>query len=171
MTIYNTIPAKAAGAWRSCTPSVRVAGAWVAVREAYVKVAGAWVQFFANLVFALAGIAYYGTRVGASCTVQYLLTSAGVELYIDENSVSHTIGNWVTPTSAAAGYECRMTVTSGTFSVGTVGSWLALTSTRTWAKTQSIVGVGQVVGTIEIRDAATLAVVATATVDLTAERA
>ena len=45
--------------------------------------------------------------------------------------------NWVTPAAAAvaANYEIKVDVTSGSFSTGTTGSWLAMTSTRTWTKT------------------------------------
>lgn len=44
--------------------------------------------------------------------------------------------NWVTPATSgvAANYEMKVDVTSGSFSTGTTGTWLAMTSTRTWTK-------------------------------------
>lgn len=121
---------------------------------------------------ALLGVSYYGTRSGVACSVQYQLTSAGVENYIDENSTTVPIGNWVSPTTyAGANYEARMTLTSGTWTTGTNGSWNALSSTQTWVVTQSVVGVKATTATIEIRLASSGTVLATATVDLTAERA
>jgi hypothetical protein len=119
----------------------------------------------------LLGVSYYGTRVGVACTVQYQLTSAAAENYIDENSNVIPIGTWCVPTANAGNYESRMTLTSGTFTTGTVATWEALSSTRTWSVTQSVLGVKTTTATIEIRDVATSTVRATATVDLTAERA
>lgn len=58
------------------------------------------------------------------------------------------VGDWITPKGKAPGaYECRATLNSGSVATGTTGSWLALTSTRTWT-----VGVsGSANLTIEIR--------------------
>lgn len=122
-------------------------------------------------IIALAGVNYYGTRTGVACTVQYVLTSTALEQYIDENSSTTTIGTWCTPTGNAPLYQCKMTLNTGTFTSGTTGSFLALSSTRTWVVTQSVLGVKNVNATIEISDIATGTVRATATVDLTAERA
>jgi hypothetical protein len=171
MAASNNVYARVAGVWQNCIPWVKVAGTWVPVQEGWTKIAGTWTQFYSAVVVALAGVNYYGTKVGSSCTVQYSLTSGGKEQYFDENSTSTPIGDWVIPNGSAAGYECRLTATTGTFSTGTMATWLALTSTRTWTVTQATVGVKQAIGTIEIRDATTLVVKATATVDLTAERA
>lgn len=62
------------------------------------------------------------------------------------------IGNWVSPTSAAPGsYECRADLVSGTLSSGTTGSWLALTSDRTWNLTRLSPGSSSAELTISIR--------------------
>lgn len=45
-----------------------------------------------------------------------------------------TIGNWVSPSSAAPGsYECRADISFGSVSGSATGSWLALTSNRSWS--------------------------------------
>ena len=49
-------------------------------------------------------------------------------------------GNWIEPplTAYADDYEVKVDPTAGTFSSGTTGTWLAMTSNRTWNK--SVVG-------------------------------
>lgn len=75
------------------------------------------------------------------------------------------IGDWISPKAAAgAAYECRMSTVSGTLTSGTVGSWEALSTTRTWTKQRTIEGTAQYVGTLEIRLAGSGAVVVTSTV-------
>ena len=68
----------------------------------------------------------------------YMLTNGGEERYETEQEANpdyaELFGNWVTPTSSASNYECRMTQNSGdtlTNSSG-LGTWLALSSTRSW---------------------------------------
>lgn len=64
------------------------------------------------------------------------------------------VGDWLSPKSAAPSlYEVRATVVSGSVSTGTTGSWLALTSTRSWTRVDTDNnGSSQVcVLTIEIR--------------------
>lgn len=120
--------------------------------------------------FALLG----GTQIDltinpTACNVSYQLTSTGLEQVTTTSSGTATLGNWVTPTSAAgANYECQATITSGTLSSGTSGSWLVLSSTRTWTVTRSTVGSKACTFTIDIRNASTLAVVATASVTISA---
>lgn len=61
-------------------------------------------------------------------------------------------GAWINPTSLASGsYEVRATATSGTVSTGTVGSWLALSSSRTWSVSRSGAGSKACTLLIEIR--------------------
>jgi len=62
------------------------------------------------------------------------------------------IGDWIAPKGAAPGsYECRATLNSGDTPSGTLGSWLALTSNRTWSHTTSGPGVLTCELLIEIR--------------------
>lgn len=66
-------------------------------------------------------------------------------------SVDGDEGDWVVPRGAAGSYECRATAVSGTVTSGTIGSWQALTSTRTWTKSRATVGSVTAVIDIEIR--------------------
>ena len=69
-------------------------------------------------------------------------------------------------------YECRLTVNSGTAPAGSAtGSWLALSSARAWTLTDSGVAGPAIVNncTIEIRNATTQVVQATATVTMSVQ--
>lgn len=77
--------------------------------------------------------------------------------------------NWQTPdgTDVGDGYEIRLTLTSGTMTAGTTGSWL--TFPQAWTKTRSLPGFSEVEGTLEIRLASTGEVLATGLVTMSAE--
>ena len=79
-------------------------------------------------------------------------------------------GDWINPKASAPGsYEIRATLVSGDTPSGTLGSWLALTSNRTWTnnKPGGLPGVRSCQLTIEIRLGST--VLDTTTVNLYAE--
>ena len=104
--------------------------------------------------------------------VGYQLTSGGKEQGGTGTAASITysnIGDWVLPNGNASLYEARATLNSGTLSSGTTGSWLALSSTRTWTVTRSIVGVSTANLTIEIRRIGSTTILATAPVDMTVD--
>ncbi len=78
-------------------------------------------------------------------------------------------GDWITPKAAAGiNYEARVTVTSGTLSSGTSGSWLPLNITRTWTVT-AVSTIKTCTFTLEIREATSGTVVASASITITAE--
>ncbi len=81
-----------------------------------------------------------------------------------------TVGAWIDPTSEAGNYEARGTVLSGSFTTGTFGTWLALSSSRTWGVTRSTNGTTTASMTLEIREASTGTVMATATISFSATR-
>jgi hypothetical protein len=66
---------------------------------------------------------------------------AEVAFYVNSNGTieAATFGsgiidsyNWITPTTGSTTYFVRATLTSGSFTTGTTGTWLALTSSHTW---------------------------------------
>ena len=89
-----------------------------------------------------------GTYYGLPGTgVSYSLQSDG-EVHASTGLITHK-GDWITPKSRAPGnYEVRATLSSGALSAGSTGTWLPLTTTRTW----SVTVVGSATLTIEIRD-------------------
>lgn len=79
-------------------------------------------------------------------------------------------GTWITPIGFSSLYECMATVTSGSLTSGTAGSWLGLESSRSWTRNQPGPGTGTstCIFTLQIRDKATATVQDTATITLTA---
>lgn len=103
-----------------------------------------------------------------SATAGYRLTSGGFAQ--SQIGVLFTnIEQWCTPTSEASNYEVLVTVTSGSLSSGTSGSWLALSSTRTWTRTASPGNTETCVFTAEIRRIGTTTVLDSATITLVAD--
>jgi hypothetical protein len=101
----------------------------------------------------------------------YYLTSGGVVQgsIIFGGTSQFFIENWVTPTSAASDYEAFVTVTSGSLTGGTTGSWVALSSTRSWYIQSVVTGLTTCVFTVQIRRVGTGTVLDTATITLTAD--
>lgn len=98
-----------------------------------------------------------------------LLTSGEEEAGTGTNFVSYTsVGTWLLA-GAAGDYEVRATLDSGAITSGTTGTWLALSASYAWEVLRTSVGTTTAELTIEIRDAATLEVLDTASVTLTAE--
>jgi hypothetical protein len=89
------------------------------------------------------------------------LTVVGNGSIID-GSVTPNPG-WYSPTTTAIGssYQIRITPTAGSFTSGTVNTWLTISSARIW--TVSTTGVQSVDFTIEIRDTSAGTVLASTT--------
>lgn len=80
---------------------------------------------------------------------------------------SNITGEWLVSGFSASDFECRATVQSGDNpTTGTLNTWEALSSTRTWEQIQTSVGSRSGVLLIEIREAATGYVHASASVTL-----
>lgn len=118
----------------------------------------------------LSGVAVSSVGSGSQ-TATYTLESDGDVVTATTPLGSSDIGDWIDPkANAPSDYEVQATLNAGTLTSGTTGSWLALTSNRSWTLTQVTVGVAiQVDLTIEIRKGSG-ATLASATVTLDAER-
>lgn len=103
-----------------------------------------------------------------NATAGYRLTSGG-QAQSQINLTFATLEQWCTPTSQASNYEVLVTVTSGSLSTGTAGSWLALSSTQTWTRTATIGSANTCVFTVEIRRVGTSTVLDSATITLEAD--
>lgn len=95
---------------------------------------------------------------------------AGFELQNDgdcvaSNGAGTSTVDWVSPsdTTTAAYYEVKVDATSGAFSSGTTGTWLALSSSRSWT-----INTGSVTFDVSIREAATAIVRTTQSVTMSA---
>lgn len=120
-----------------------------------------------NVTLNAATVSENGTAVQ---TTSYRISSDGF-VYHGDNGAYTSRYRWTA--EPVTNYEARVTLVSGDSPSGsTVGSWLALSTTRTWSIVASIANDGSVFSTlsVEIRDATSLAVVATATITIIAER-
>lgn len=141
---------------------VGVGGAWKTVATEYVGVGGAWKLAFAAVN--LQGLDPYDAQISPNdASATYTLTNTGLE-----QATGLADGTWLTAGSASS-YEVRATLVSGSLTSGTTGSWLSLASSHSWnvTRTLNLGGTTEAVLTIEIRLGA--AVVATATVTISAE--
>lgn len=156
------------GAWKSTAGvSVGVSSAWKTVSKAWVGVGGAWKEFY-NAVSLPSTITENKPTVSPTAATAGIIFNSNGTYAASDGAPS---GNWFSPTTTGVGgsYEIRWTTTSGSLDSGTAGSWLALSSNRTFSITQSTPGNKTCVGTVEIRDTATSTVQTTCTVTLYAE--
>lgn len=105
-------------------------------------------------------------------SVSYNVLNNGTETWSSSSSGNGSIGNWITPTSlAGAAYDVRATVVSGTTPTGSAtGSWLSLGTSQSWTLGTASVTTVTCQLTIEIRNATSLAVLASGTVNLSATK-
>jgi hypothetical protein len=128
---------------------------------------------------------FYGKSAGA--TVNFndaVVTAAGVPaqsagyridangfVYQVVNGVDTSLGQWVTPTSAAGNYEVFATVTSGSVSSGTTGSWVATSGSPLWTRVAVISGTINIVELVmDVRATGTGTVLDSWSITLEAER-
>ena len=110
------------------------------------------------------------TRPSAASTAGYRLNSSGIAESLS-NLTYTTLETWLL-SGAASAYEARATLSSGTLSSGTTGTWENLGTSRSWSVVDSVWDGSQAeaVIVVEIRDATTLMILDTATITLQAER-
>lgn len=104
----------------------------------------------------------------ATATAGYRLDSDGSAYLTDWSGTYNAIGGEWKLSGAVADYEARATKVSGTTPSGTLSTWLALSSDRTWSLS-SAAGWYTCVLTVEIRRASTSEVLDTATITLEVE--
>lgn len=171
--------ARAGGSWRTITaPAVRVGGTWRTVTAGWVRVGGTWRQFFGGgggggPTVSISNATVNDVGVNNPAGAGYSLVNTGA-IQTRVNFVASGAGNWITPQTGMSGYDARATVTGGGGGSlsGTVGSWVNLASSQTWELSSAVSGalVSRTL-LIEIRDAATLSVLTTATITLNVEAA
>ncbi len=141
------------------------------IQEIWVNDSGTARKIFAGDQITIADVgASSDVTSPSSATATYRLTSAGNIEYTTGSNTINDQGDWITPQTNMASYECRMDVLSGTFSSGTTGAWMSLSTTRTWTKLQSVNGSSAVSGTLQIRRTSDGTVMDSATITLTAKR-
>lgn len=86
----------------------------------------------------------------SSSFVAYSITSTGLESGISGVTTSFT-NQAVTPSSRTSFYEVYLSGSGTTPTGSALNTWLALTSTRSWAIAQNVEGSSSFSGTIQIR--------------------
>jgi len=99
----------------------------------------------------------------STATASYSLTSAGVRT---ASGLSNA--NWINPAMGMGDFEVLATVQSGTLSSGPTGSYLPLSTTRTWTRQRSGVGRSACIIRIQVRRISDAAQVADVTITLQA---
>lgn len=147
----------------------RSGGSWVAATIAKRRSGGAWVDIFTNAVQLIGNTYTAGALSPADATARFHVSSDGNVYFQPNNGSNELLYAWRL-SGASADYDIFATLNSGTLLEGTTGSWLNLASTRAWAvqRTSNLAGNNDVSITLQIRNASTLAVLATATVTLSA---
>ena len=163
-----TLKRMSGGAWTDiATTRKRMSGgAWVDIDVIKRRLGSVWVNVWQSINITDQNL--YFSRPVDTATTGYRLNSSGI---VESRAVTTyaTLETWLTA-GTASNYEVRATVTSGTLSSGTTGSWLNLGTAREWTVARATVGTKQAIFTVEIRNATTLAVVDAAQVTLEAER-
>lgn len=106
-----------------------------------------------------------------TATAQFELTNAGAIRLTNPNNTVNTVGSWVVPAGNFSAYEAMLTVNSGSTPSGAAtATWLNLGTTRNWQLVRNTLGLLSSNCTLQIRNASTLAVLATSTLTWTAEQ-
>jgi hypothetical protein len=142
-----------AGTWRPTIVSVNDAGTWrvVSVQITLQDTA-------CNIV----------STAPAAATASYSLRNTG-DVFVNGGDAGH---DWINPNAAAGNaYEAFFTVTGGTLTSGTTGTWLPLGTTRTWTLQRSggSIGTSTASGTVQIRRASDGTFLDAATITFSAE--
>jgi hypothetical protein len=103
----------------------------------------------------------------ASQTASYSVNNDGS---VTKNAVGTFIENWISTPAQADNYDVMATKSSGTTPSGTLGSWLALSSDRSWSLTNNAQDGSTIscVLTVQIRLRSSGAVKDTATITISA---
>jgi len=97
--------------------------------------------------------AYDFTGGARAANTGYRLTSGGLTQIL-ENVTYSTVETWCTPTSEAGNYEVFVSLLTGIgFSAGSsaTGTWLALSTTRTWLRSAAIGTANLITFSVSIR--------------------
>jgi hypothetical protein len=155
----------AGGVWKKIpTPSTGAGGAWKKLTGAWIGAGGAWKKFFAPITL-LSGNYTRLTNAPAS----YIVNSDG-NIYAPSGLAIVSQYSW-SGGASPSGYEVRVDVTSGSFSGGnSTGAWLNCGTTRQWDRGAALNTFQTVSFTVQIRDASSLTVLASASITLTCDR-
>lgn len=157
------------GTWRQAqSVYVNDNGTWREIQEIYVNDAGTWRSVFAAEAISLTDQSATATTLdGSTATAVYMLANDGNIMATFGSNAVIDVGDWITPQTNMANFECRVDMTSGSLSSGTTGAWQSLSTSRSWSLVRPNVsgaGISSATGTVQIRRASDATVMATATI-------
>jgi hypothetical protein len=114
---------------------------------------------------------FFAINFGAPASATYRLNSSGNAEYSENGGGYSVLEAWCIPAAQAANYECYATLVSGNLTSGTLNTWLALSSSRSWNVTQSAPGVDSATINVGIRRVGTTTILASADIEMNAEYA
>lgn len=91
---------------------------------------------------------------GGLASATYRLSSSGDVFIISTRFGIQDVGDWISPKSSAPGlYEVRADLASGSgpLTSGTLGSWVALSTSPSWTLTTSGIGISEATVDFQIR--------------------
>lgn len=111
------------------------------------------------------------TVAAGTATAQFELNSSGDINMTNGNNSLVDVGDWLLPKLGMSGFDCMLTLNSGTNPSGSaMATWLNLGTTRNWQISQSVLGINSNTCTLQIRNASTLVVLASSSINMIAER-
>tara|TARA_R110002167_G_C12706946_1_gene654971 strand:- start:4386 stop:4892 length:507 start_codon:yes stop_codon:yes gene_type:complete len=159
---------KAGGVWKDGAPFVRIGGTWKTPDALYVRVGGVWKNIYTPYPVEFSAAAYFADTTTAGAAQVAIQFKADGDIDALQTGGISKIGTWVAGTFTASDYEIRLVKSGGTETLSTV--WTALSTSPFYSFTADTAGATKIwSGTAEIRNATTLVVIDTATINLTAE--
>lgn len=137
------------------------------IQSGWVNDNGTLRKFYENVSFPFAGNFNYSRSNGSP--VQFQLNGDG-NGYRNTLGSLVSVGAYIAPASQTANYDVRLTPTSGTFSTGTINSFVALGANPTWSVTANLGQVFSATGTLDFRRTADSVIVYSNTLILTCDR-
>lgn len=112
----------------------------------------------------------YANNNAGAATAGYQVNADGFD-YQGINGTYTSLTQWVTPSSQGGNYEIYATVSSGSITTGTTGSWVATSGSPIWTVVKAgPAGINSATLSMQVRRAGDTTVLDTWTVTLTAER-
>lgn len=124
---------------------VNDAGVARRIQEIWVNDSGTARCIFRGDLITIENVNILAENTISTVTAVYSLRSTG-DIYYNQSGTNTVIdqGDWITPKSNMAAYECRADITGGTLTTGTTGAWQSLASDRSWTVSRpQIAGTGQ----------------------------
>lgn len=160
--------AKHSGTWKTGEPWAKHSGTWKAVQEIWRKESGSWVRIWQDFDADLSGLPASLRHIDISPNVAEVSLSIRANGTWNASANASYSGTWMVR-GVNSDFQVRVTKTSGTATPsGTLGSWLSLTSDRSWTLQKYGTGSSTCTILVEIRSSSTSEVLTSKSITLEA---